>query len=122
MGISERVSGRVFELPSFLLMGICAVRGTGMNAFFVQFQLALALINVNKWFRRKQRCVIFLITDHFLSLNFTSKVKVKFNKKDRWDSGKTRCQQIHFCDIQIKVVISRRQIYEYHTDLLPLKI
>ncbi len=44
------------------------------------------------------------------------------NKKDRWDSGKPRRQQIFFCDIQIKVVISPRQIYVYHTDLLPLKI
>ncbi len=31
-------------------------------------------------------------------------------------------QQSPFCDIQIKVVISRWQIYVYHTDLLPLKI
>ncbi len=45
-----------------------------------------------------------------------------WNKKDRWDSGKPRRQQILFCDIQIKVVISCRQIYVYHTDLLPLKI
>ncbi len=28
------------------------------------------------------------------------------NKKDRWDSGKLRRQQILFCDIQIKLVIS----------------
>ncbi len=32
------------------------------------------------------------------------------NKKDRWDSGKPRRQQILFFDIQMKVVISRRQI------------
>ncbi len=44
-----------------------------------------------------------------------------YNKKDRWDSGKPRRQQILFCDIQIKVVISRGQIYVYHTNLLPLK-
>ncbi len=46
------------------------------------------------------------------------------NKKDHWDSGKPRRKQILFCDIQIKVWISRRQIYYYvyHTDLLPLKI
>ncbi len=43
-------------------------------------------------------------------------------EQDHWDSGKPRRQQILFCDIQIKVVISRRQIYVYHTDLLPLKI
>ncbi len=43
------------------------------------------------------------------------------NKKDRWDSGKPCRQQILFCDIQIKVVISRRQIYVYHKHL-PLKI
>ncbi len=41
----------------------------------------------------------------------------KLNKKDRWDSGKPRCQQILFCDIQIKVVISRRQIYVYGMSL-----
>ncbi len=44
------------------------------------------------------------------------------NKKDRWDSGKPRRQHILFCNIQIKVVISRMQIYVYHIDLLPLKI
>ncbi len=44
------------------------------------------------------------------------------NKKDHWDSGKPRRQQSPFCDIQIKVVISHRLIYVYHTDLLPLKI
>ncbi len=44
------------------------------------------------------------------------------NKKDRWDSRKPRRQQTLFCDIQIKVVISRRQIYVYQTDLLPLEI
>ena len=38
----------------------------------------------------------------------------RFNKKDRWDSEKPRRQQILFCDIQNKVVISRRQIYVYH--------
>ncbi len=48
--------------------------------------------------------------------------KLTKNKKDRWDSGKPRRQQIFFCDIQIKVVTSRRQIYVYHSDLLPLKI
>ncbi len=47
--------------------------------------------------------------------------KFKNNKKDRWDSGKPHHQQILFCDIQIKVAISRKQIYVYHTDLLPLK-
>ncbi len=40
--------------------------------------------------------------------------------QEKSDSGKPRRQQILFCDIQIKVVISRRQIYVYHTDLLPL--
>ncbi len=30
--------------------------------------------------------------------------------------------QIIFCDIQSKVVLSRRQIYVYHSHLLPLKI
>ncbi len=44
------------------------------------------------------------------------------NKKDRCDSGKPRRQQILFCDIQITVLISRRQVYVYHTDLLSLKI
>ncbi len=44
------------------------------------------------------------------------------NKKECWDSRKRRRQQILFCDIQIKVVISHRQIYVYYTDLLPLKI
>ncbi len=44
------------------------------------------------------------------------------NKNDRWDSGKPRRQQILFCDIRIKLVISRSQIYVYHTDLLALKI
>ncbi len=37
------------------------------------------------------------------------------NKKDRWGSGKPRRQQILSCDIQIKLVISRKQIYVYHT-------
>ncbi len=45
---------------------------------------------------------------------------------NRWGNsqprGKPRRQQILFCDIQIKVVISHRQVYVYHTDLLPLKI
>ncbi len=36
------------------------------------------------------------------------------NKKDRWD--------ISFVTSRFKVVISRRQIYIYHIDLLPLKI
>ncbi len=44
------------------------------------------------------------------------------SKKDRWDSGKPRRQQILFCDIQIKVEISQRQIYVYYTDLPPLKV
>ncbi len=39
-----------------------------------------------------------------------------YNKKDRFGSGKPRRQQILFCDIQMKVVISRGQIYVYHTD------
>ncbi len=50
------------------------------------------------------------------------KAKTWKDKKDRWDSGKPRRQQILFCDIQIKVVINHRQIYVYHTDLLPLNI
>ncbi len=45
----------------------------------------------------------------------------QYNKKDHWDSRKPRRQQILFCDIHIKVVISWRQIYVYHTDLVPLK-
>ncbi len=45
-----------------------------------------------------------------------------FNKKDRWDSGKPRRQQILFYDIQIKVVTSRMQIYVYHSDLQLRKI
>ncbi len=47
---------------------------------------------------------------------------IHVNKKDRWDSGKPRRHLILFCDIQIKVLISRMQIYVYHTDLIPLKI
>ena len=54
--------------------------------------------------------------------NMIEEVKSLRNKKDRWDSGKPYHQQILFCDIQIKVVISHRQIYVYYTDLLPLKI
>ncbi len=39
------------------------------------------------------------------------------------DSGKPRRQETTLCDIQIKVVIINfRQIYVYHSDLLPLKI
>ncbi len=39
------------------------------------------------------------------------KCNYSINQKDRWDSRKPRRQQILFCDIQIKVVISRRQYY-----------
>ncbi len=35
------------------------------------------------------------------------------HKKDRWDSGKPRRQQIVFCDIQIKVVILAAGKYMY---------
>ncbi len=42
-----------------------------------------------------------------------SKNVLNDNKKDRWDSGKPRRQQIRFCDIQIKVAISCRHIYIY---------
>ncbi len=69
---------------------------------------------------------IFARTKHFkkceTKLHLKLQKKKKINKKYRWDSGKPRRQQILFCDIQIKVVIRHRQIYVYHTDLLPLKI
>ncbi len=51
----------------------------------------------------------------FYSLSISWRREQSFNKKPRR-------QQILFYDIQIKVVISRRQIYVYHTDLLPVKI
>ncbi len=42
-------------------------------------------------------------------------------RKTAGTAGKPRRQQIPFRDIQIKVIITHRQIYVYHTDLLPLK-
>ncbi len=45
---------------------------------------------------------------------------------DGWTAGTAENpaanKKILFCDIQIKVVISRSQIYVYHKDLLQLKI
>ncbi len=58
------------------------------------------------WCNNNWNWLIMLIAEN----NWT---KRKY-KKDRWDSGKPRRQQIHFCDIQIKVAISCRQyIYIY---------
>ncbi len=42
-------------------------------------------------------------------------------KQERW-LGQRKAPPPIICDIQIKVVISCRQIYAYNKDLLPLKI
>ncbi len=47
-------------------------------------------------------------------------IKYRPNKKDSWDSGEPRRQQILSCDIEINVVITHWQIYIHHTDLRSL--
>ena len=77
---------------------------------------ALALVFTARW-RLEENGAVEVRAQ--CELRYTIEI---INKKDRWDSGKPRCQKILFFDIRIKVVISHRQIYVYHTNLLPLKI